>query len=69
MEEMFSIQCIEFQITQAICECAAQIEDCEDKEARAILIKTMNALLYKIDPPRGEVVEVHPENKKVKKNG
>jgi hypothetical protein len=63
MEEMFEIKCIQAQIAEAICECAAQVNESENPVATDLLLKTMDALLYSINPPRGDVVEVTPDQK------
>jgi hypothetical protein len=37
---------------------AAQVNETNDPKARKLLIQAMDALLYTINPPRGEVKEV-----------
>lgn len=63
MEEMFEIagKCVPSQIAESICELAAQVDETKSKEARDLLIQTMDALLYMINPARGELIEVTPD--------
>ena len=58
MDEEVIYECPPSQIASSICECACQIEETENPESIEILTKTMRALLFLIDIPRGEVKEM-----------
>ena len=61
MDEVFEIKCIPSQIAESICEMAAQVDQTENAQARKLLIKAMDALVFMINPARGELIEVYTD--------
>lgn len=58
MDEEVIYECGPSQIADTICEIAIALEEITILESQEILVKTMKALLFLIDIPRGEVKEI-----------
>ena len=64
MDELFEPRCFQSQISESLCELAAQIEGTENPQSITLLHKAMEALLYTISPPKGDVVGLVKGGKK-----
>lgn len=60
MDDEFELQTTDTmsERAQAMCRLAATVDATISPDARMLLLKAMDALLYTINPPRGELKEI-----------
>jgi hypothetical protein len=60
-EEFFTVeapaQCEAAQLCHALIDLAASVDITRDAQARELLLQTMSAVAYALNPPKGEVRE------------
>ena len=54
-------QCEAAQLCNSMISLAAQVDVTRDPEARSLLITTMRAVAYALNPPQGDVREFKPK--------
>ena len=52
------VKCREAQFAEALVDLARAVDLARSEEARALLIKAMDSLVYQLNPPRGELKHV-----------
>lgn len=51
-------KCREAQFADALVDLSRAVDQARNEEARALLVKAMDSLVYQLNPPRGELKHV-----------